>query len=288
MVYFNKSKSEIKMQKPFLKWAGNKLKILPFIKSQLGEHTRLVEPFMGSGVFAINTNSRYLGADINNDLISIFHHLQNEPDLFIEYAKRFFGEEYIGGENYNLLRGRFNSLPYSLERAALFLYLNKHGFNGLCRYNQKGEFNVPFNHCKKTPAFPDTELRVAAERCRSSEFKNQPFEKTFLEVGIGDVVYCDPPYLPLVDKKGIVTYTQHAFGLEEHELLVSLARQSQVTVLISNHDSEVTRHLYKDADEIISLDVCRTMGRYNTIANTAKELLVVYNQKYVTNSIIEF
>jgi DNA adenine methylase len=92
------------MQKPFLKWAGNKFKILPLLIEHLGPHERLVEPFMGSGVFSLNTTKKYLGADLNSDLISIFDCLKDNPDNFIEYAKSFFTMEYVGEKSFYELR----------------------------------------------------------------------------------------------------------------------------------------------------------------------------------------
>ena len=136
--------------RPFLKWAGSKYNCLKEVLSALPKGRRLIEPFTGSGVVFMNTSySSYLLAESNRDLIQLFTALQNQGESFITYCQDYFKPEKNDKELYYQMRDRFNSLPHSSERSALFLYLNRHGYNGLCRYNSKGIYNVPFGLYKK-------------------------------------------------------------------------------------------------------------------------------------------
>ena len=149
------------MQKirPFLKWAGNKYHCLHHILSLLPKTNRLIEPFTGSGAIFVNTNyPNYLLAEANQDLIHLFHYLQQEGEPFINYCQTLFCSENNSETKYYMLRENFNLSQDPRTRAVLFLYLNRHGYNGLCRYNQQNVYNVPFGRYKK-PYFPRQEMQ---------------------------------------------------------------------------------------------------------------------------------
>ena len=156
--------------KPFLKWAGNKYQIVERIKEQLPPGKRLIEPFVGSGAVFVNTTyDAYLLADANGDLIQLYQHLQAEGDEFIAYAQQFFVAKTNTKEQFYHFRTEFNRTDDTRYKSALFVYMNKHCFNGLCRYNQKGEYNVPFGRYKK-PYFPEKELRFFHQHAQNAEF----------------------------------------------------------------------------------------------------------------------
>jgi len=139
------TKTPYKSKVPFLKWAGGKRKIIDKIKALLPEGQRLIEPFCGSATVFLNTDySKNLIADTNKDVINIYHHLQQKETTFVEYASQFFIPANNDADKYYEFRKTFNETDNKQLRAALFLYLNKHGYNGLCRYNSSGGFNVPF------------------------------------------------------------------------------------------------------------------------------------------------
>jgi DNA adenine methylase len=137
--------SDIK-SKPFLKWAGGKHKLVEVLAESLADGDRLVEPFVGSGAVFMGTNyKRYLLCDTNADLIGLFNNLKNNTDKLVKEAQEFFSGKYKTEEAFYELREKFNKLEADdITKSALFVYLNKHAFNGLCRYNSKGFFNVPF------------------------------------------------------------------------------------------------------------------------------------------------
>lgn len=139
--------------KPFLKWAGSKYKIMDRILDTLPKGQRLIEPFAGSGAVFLNTDfDEYLIADSNEDLINLFQLMQNHGDEFISYGTTFFTSENNTELAFYKLRSEFNECLDPVKKSALFIYLNRHCFNGLCRYNSKGKFNVPFDRYAK-PTF---------------------------------------------------------------------------------------------------------------------------------------
>jgi DNA adenine methylase len=123
------------IMKPFLKWAGSKTKVVKHLRPlfPVGEY-RLIEPFVGSGVVFLNTDYQTsLLSDANEDIINIFQSLKDNGENFIRRCKRLFTEENNSQERFYELREDFNDCEETEERAALFLYLNRHCFNGLCR-----------------------------------------------------------------------------------------------------------------------------------------------------------
>lgn len=264
--------------KPFLKWAGSKYRCLDNILTSLPKANRMIEPFAGSAAVFINTNYPcYLLADSNKDLIALFHHLRQEGAGFIDYCERLFHTN-NSSQKYYQLRDRFNLCDNSRQRAALFVYLNRHGYNGLCRYNQKGIYNVPFGRYSK-PYFPREEMLNFQQKSLCAEFANTDFRETFKKALPGDLIYCDPPYSPLAQNSNFSTYTNKKFGEEEHISLATLAREHAkrgITVVISNHDTPFTRHHYRFG-AIKSFPVRRSISCNGNQRVTVQELLAVFS-----------
>lgn len=144
--------------RPFLKWAGSKVNCIEAILNSLPPANRLIEPFTGSGAIFINSNyPYYLLAEENKDLIGLFRCLQDEGEGFINYCADFFSLQNNCADKYYWFREQFNKSTNIKYKSALFLYLNRHGYNGLCRYNQSGLYNVPFGRYLK-PYFPRNEM----------------------------------------------------------------------------------------------------------------------------------
>lgn len=157
--------------RPFLKWAGGKFQIINKIRASLPKGSRLIEPFVGSGAVFLNTNyDKFILADINADLINLFEHLRFEKHNFIHFCKQFFGDEFNKKTTFLSLRSEFNSTTDYHLKAALFLYLNRHSFNGLMRYNSSGKFNTAFGDYKK-PYFPENEMLAFIQKAGKAEFK---------------------------------------------------------------------------------------------------------------------
>lgn len=264
--------------RPFLKWAGGKFRLVERIKAVLPPGKRLIEPFVGSGAMFLNTEyPAYLLADTNPDLINLYCHLQNEGEAFITYCRDFFRLETNEKESYYDLRTQFNQTTDRREKAALFVYLNKHCFNGLCRYNSKGQFNVPFGLYKQ-PYFPETEMRFFWQKAQQAEICQGTFVETMAAATPGDVVYCDPPYHALSKTANFTSYSDTPFGWEQQKQLADMARELAgrgIPVLISNHNTDEIRALYAGA-QITEFFVQRFISCDGSNRNKAPELLAYF------------
>jgi DNA adenine methylase len=266
--------------KPFLKWAGNKFQILQRILEVLPSGGRLIEPFVGSGAVFLNTDyPSYLLTDTNRDLITLYGCLQEDGESFIEYCRSFFTPKNNAEEVFYTLRAEFNTTEDRHLKAALFLFLNRHCYNGLCRYNAKGEFNAPFGRYKK-PYFPAQEMRFFSDKANRQKaiFQVWDFEKAMRSAKPGDVVYCDPPYVPLSRTANFTNYSTGGFDLESQQRLADVAKEVAgrgLTVVISNHDTDFTRRAYANAD-LISFQVQRYISCNGANRGKAAELLAVY------------
>jgi DNA adenine methylase len=264
--------------KPFLKWAGNKYQIIDRVLGLLPKGERLIEPFVGSAaVFLSSDYPRYLLADSNGDLIDLYRRLQAEGEEFIAYCQALFVPENNVKERYYELRTTFNETADGRYKAALFLYLNKHCYNGLCRYNSKGAFNVPFGRYKR-PYFPQKEMRFFAAKAQTATFIQANFTETLAAAAPGDIVYADPPYLPLSETANFTSYNAADFGLVEQRALARQAERlaaSGVPVLLSNHDIPLIRQEYGRA-AIHSFDVQRYISCQGGNRTKVKEVLALF------------
>ena len=242
----------MKKNRAFLKWAGGKYPLLDDIKKHLPQGDCLIEPFVGAGSVFLNTDfSRYILADINSDLISLYNIVKLRTDDYVTAAREMFTPENNVTEQYYRFRDEFNQSQEPLRRAVLFLYLNRHGYNGLCRYNLRGEFNVPFGRYKK-PYFPEAELYHFAEKAQHAEFHCESYEECMKRADNRSVVYCDPPYAPLSSTANFTAYHTNSFSQEQQELLAKKAEslmKKRIPVLISNHRTPLTEEWYKNAAE---------------------------------------
>lgn len=268
------------MSKSFLKWAGGKSKLVPFIEINMPKvkRKRLIEPFAGSGAitFGIEFES-YILSDINADLINLFEALKIEKENFIEYSRSFFIDKNNQEERFYELREKFNQSKDKVERSALFLYLNRHAYNGLCRYNSKGIFNVPFGRYK-TLYFPQNEMQNFIKKSSRVELIHGDFESVLSKAQPDDLIYCDPPYIPLSHTASFTSYSQNGFNQDSQEKLANLVNviaKNTKGVLVSNHDTELTRKLYKGAD-IKTISVQRNISSNGNNRKKVNEILAIF------------
>ncbi|HAM5821369.1 TPA: Dam family site-specific DNA-(adenine-N6)-methyltransferase [Escherichia coli] len=244
-----KVKPAAEFERSIFKWAGGKFGVLEQIFRYLPEGKRLIEPFVGGGAVFMNAGyQENLLNDVNADLINFYKTLQREAHSLITLAHRFF-LDYNTQEGFLAVRNAFNKQVYDdLHRAAAFLFLNRHCFNGLTRYNQAGEFNVGYGKYK-TPYFPLQEMEAFLGAEGRSEFVCGDFAAVIEAAGEGDVIFCDPPYEPLPNTEGFTNYSGHDFKFEEQKRLVSLltdAHRRGAKVLITNSGAPNIRELYHD------------------------------------------
>lgn len=264
--------------KPFLKWAGSKYGCIDTILASFPKARRLIEPFTGSGAVFLNADyNQYLLAEQNPDLVHLFQLLQQEGNSFIDYCETLFTAQNNNSAHYYRLRDEFNQSAMSRRRAALFLYLNRHGYNGLCRYNQSNVFNVPFGRYNK-PCFPRAEMRTFHAKSQKASFIHHDFRTTFALAKPGDVIYCDPPYVPLSPSASFASYTGKRFGEQDQIDLANLACASAdkgITVIVSNHDTEFTRHHYRQG-LIHSFPVRRNISCRAINRKPVQELVAIF------------
>lgn len=275
------------MQKPFLKWAGSKYRLPPHLLPLIGSPLKYCEPFGGSLSVALNTPAREIRVnDVNKDLVSLYGNLIKESyNELITSTSKLFTPENNQREVYNALRDKFNSLPTCEEKSSLFIYLNRHCFNGLTRYNRSGKFNVPFGRYS-SPYFPEAELRgfhdslvgKSAVKVSSLSFED---EDLYEGMGEGSVVFFDPPYVPLSATSNFTSYSCDGFNHDQQVCLVDLAKDLSskgVKAIITNSDCEVTRGLYAEA-ELKSVMVSRTISANTGNRGKVSELVAVFNPR---------
>ena len=270
-------------KRPFLKWAGAKTKLVHAISAAAPRGARrCVEPFVGSGTVALNLGLAYnLLADANRDLMTVYAILQTEGDGFIADCAPLFVPENNSKQAFHLLRDEFNGTADARRKAALFIFLNRHGYNGLCRYNTKGRLNVPFGRYEH-PRFPRDRMRTFHTFLQTCELRHADFRDVMERTGVGDFVYCDPPYMPASETANFTTYSRDGFTARDHADLVTCCRNASdrgAWVVVSNHDSPFTRELYHHADEFHELSVARRISCQSATRNHVRELLAVFRPR---------
>jgi DNA adenine methylase len=277
-------KVPLSLVKSPLKWAGGKRKLVADIAKliPINKRLKLIEPFVGGGSVFLNlTFDNYLLVDSNPDLIGFFTHIRDDHENLIKQSEALFIPSNNSSEQYYKLREEFNRTPASLRRSALFLYLNRHGFNGLCRYNLKGGYNVPFGQYKK-PYFPHTEINIFSAKAQSADLVSGDFSIAFTQARKGDLVYCDPPYTPINETASFTAYSGKGFTINDQQRLVDCALHSQtlgITTIISNHNLPQTRTLYAQADKMVNLTVARNISCKGHIRKPCAELIAVFKGK---------
>lgn len=261
------------MINPFLKWPGGKRGLLSQILPHLQGFDTFVEPFCGSGVVFLNApNKKRIIADINQDLINLFRFVKDEKSSFINFCEKLFVNS-NESERYYAHREEFNATTDLRKKSALFLYLNKHGFNGLVRYNHNGKLNVAFGKYKAV-SFPRKEMEAFCDAVQNVELHCCSFEKMFELIDESCVVYCDPPYDVLTETSNFTSYSKSEFGKEQQKQLAELVMSSKAKVIASNHDTKFIREIYAGC-EIISVEVPRRISVATKERTPAREVIIV-------------
>ena len=148
------------------------------------------------------------------------------------------------------------------------------------RYNSQGKFNVSFGRYKK-PFFPRESLLFCANKLHQAKLVCADFAKTMNSAQVGDVVYCDPPYLPLSATANFTQYNADGFTLAHQQQLAAMAEKlakQGITVVISNHETAMTHELYRQA-KIKTFEVQRFISCVGKNRNKAKEVLAVFHEE---------
>jgi DNA adenine methylase len=291
--------------RPFLKWAGGKRQLLPVLRGFYpGRFDRYWEPFLGSAAVFFDLRARGLLdghpailADTNPDLIACYCAVRDEPDEVIHELSALAEAHAASGARhyYDVRDKRFNperrrAGGYTPALAAMFIYLNRTGYNGLFRLNAAGEFNVPAGRYPN-PRICDAEnLRgvSAALRCHAITLRRQPFACLMDEARAGDFIYLDPPYAPLTRTAKFTSYTAEGFTHRDQELLrgtmIALAERGCYVVLSNSTAPEIVE-LYDRDKEVASAGLrCVTVPARRAINSNAARRGTV-NEYVITNVI---
>ncbi len=279
--------TDIKYQKPFIKWVGGKTQIIDKIIEKFPNNIENYrEIFLGGGsvLFALLTmqknnkikiNKKVYAYDININLINVYKDIQKNKDTlynYIEYNTKIYDgikssevnrnpltlEEAMTSKEsyYYWLRKRFNTLQTGdIEKSALFIFLNKTCFRGIYREGPNG-FNVPYGHYKKTPVICDKdELYKISDLIKDVEFKQSDFITSFSEIESGDFVYLDPPYAP-INNNSFVGYTKDGFDIKTHYKLFDEIKKlnTKAKFIMSNVKVDLITENFKEykQEEIIA------------------------------------
>jgi len=256
------------MAKPVLKWAGGKRQLLDALYARFpASYDRYHEPFFGGGAvfFDLEPEDGSIN-DTNPRLVNFYRQVRDRPEDLIELLRTYENpesdpdpdREHSDVKNYYYQqRELFNCRPRDeafdeLEEAALLLYLNRTGFNGLYRENSSGEFNVPIGRYENPDWVQADRIRAASRVLEATEISNRDFEYILEAVSEGDLVYFDPPYEPMSPTANFTDYSAEGFGKEDQERLLDTVEELDdrgVNVILSN--SGVMFEMYDEAGFLV-------------------------------------
>lgn len=274
---------------PFVKWAGGKRQLLPQIKERMPEkYNHYYEPFVGGGavLFGLTPDNARIN-DINKALINTYVQICNEPHPFLEAVYELDGKlqeqktEALMREYYYFLREHYNDKlmksEYDVEMAALFVFINKHCFNGLYRVNARGLFNVPYNNSRST-SVNESVIMGVSEVLQGVDIKAGDFEAACAEAKKGDFVFLDSPYAPL-NPMSFESYTKEGFDLESHKRLARYYDELTARgcyCMLTNHNTELINELY--GNKGYRMDVVSVKRMINSDAsNRVGEEVIICN-----------
>ena len=262
--------------KPLLKWAGGKRQLLPalrrFYPAGFGAY---FEPFLGSGAVFFDLHGRGLLnghravlSDSNADLIACYTAVRDHPDAVIAELSRLERDHgrkgsrhyyAIRDEQFNpqrrALAGTVDGLPYTPSLAAMFIYLNRTGYNGLFRLNGDGAFNVPAGRYTNPRICDVDNLRLVSDALCAPGVRLvvQSFDQVVLDAEAGDFLYFDPPYAPVSKTARFTNYTAGGFNNDDQVLLRDvgiLLATGGCHVVISNSTAPEIARLYERGEMV--------------------------------------
>jgi DNA adenine methylase len=233
-----------------LKWAGGKARLLGTLSELIpDEFETYYEPFLGGGslFFHLAQQGRFRHAvlnDCNPELVNCYRVIRDSASELVDHL----GSLTVSKEVFENLRAVDPASLSAVRRAARMLYLNKTAFNGLYRVNRDGRFNVPWGAYADPKVLDEPNLRACSQVLNgSTTLLDGDFIAAVAPATAGDVVYFDPPYVPLSPTSNFKNYTKDGFTLDDQQRLASCVRElaaKGVFVLVSNSDTPVIRELY--------------------------------------------
>lgn len=236
--------------KPLLKWAGGKTQLLNELVAKLPRrYGQYIEPFVGGGaLFFALAPERGVIADSNPELVNLYREVANDVDGVISALQ----EHVNTPDHFYEVRARdWKAMP-AAEAAARTVFLNRTCFNGLYRVNRRGEFNSPYGHYKNPRILDEPSLRAASAVLRRATIVHGDYKVVLRDHAVeGDVVFLDPPYLPVSEYSDFKRYTKEQFYEEDHrELAAEVERLHELGahVIITNSNHPLVHELFEGYD----------------------------------------
>jgi len=267
---------------PFVKWAGGKRQLLQHINNRLPvKYDRYIEPFVGGGAvfFELQPEVAFIN-DINRGLINAYRRIKEKPDDFMIQVSILDENVKDGQKDYFYkVREKYNDKimkeEYDVELAALFVFLNKHCFNGLYRVNGKGLFNVPYNNSTRVSCSKE-DIEAVSKCLQDVTILEGDFQVACDIAKAGDFVFIDSPYAPL-NPTSFDSYTKEGFDIESHTRLAAVFSDLDKRgcyCMLTNHNTDFINDLYKDykreivdVKRMINSDASNRVGQEVIITN---------------------
>lgn len=247
------------------------------------KYNNYIEPFVGGGavVFGLLPENALIN-DINEALINAYRQICNEPDMFLKVINKLDQEMWEDGKKYYYsLREHYNDklmkAEYDVELAALFVFINKHCFNGLYRVNGKGLFNVPYNNSRRS-SVDESLIMEVSEYLQGITIMNGDFQEISASAKKGDFIFLDSPYAPL-NPTSFESYTKEGFDIESHRRLSKFYDELTAKgcyCMLTNHNTELINELY--GNKGYKIDVVSVKRMINSDAsNRVGEEVIICN-----------
>lgn len=215
--------------KPFVKWAGGKSQLLNEIRAKYPKTIdKYCEPFVGGGAVLLDVLANFhlkevLINDINAELVNTYslikYNVVELIKMLSDMQDSFWAKNDADRKAmYLAKRERFNDIKVNgyeqinLEKAALFIFLNKTCFNGLYRVNSTGLFNVPMGAYKTPPICDAENLKLISKLLQNVQIKCGDYSECADFIDKNTFVYIDPPYRPLTATASFTSYSENEFG----------------------------------------------------------------------------
>ena len=279
--------AEMKSPLPFLKWAGGKRKLTSILIDAFPADfdpkvNKFFEPFIGGGALSFALGNRessiYVPGknliinDMNPDLVNVYKVVRDDLQALVKELRKF--EKLNNSESFYEIRSA--TYDNKIKQAARFIYLNKTCFNGLWRVNSAGNFNVPFGRYKNPKILDLDNLIACSKRLQGARITHNTFSKAVEKAVRGDLVYFDPPYIPLTKTSAFSQYAKEDFGLEDQRELASLCKELTnrgVRVILSNSDTDLTREIFGRVVKLRQILVARTISAKATTRFAVHEVI---------------
>ncbi|WP_293364976.1 DNA adenine methylase [Phenylobacterium sp.] len=247
-----------------MKCAGGKARLVPELLARAPKTFGAYhEPFVGGGAlfFALRPRRAFL-SDANPDLIAAYEAVRDRPKALAERLETL-AETHAADPKSTYYQIRSERPRSGLHRAARLIYLNKTCFNGLWRVNSKGEFNVPIGDYKRPTLFDAFNLGACSTALNVATLNAEDFRRVADRAIAGDLVYFDPPYVPLSETSSFASYAAGGFGPQDQADLRDLAlvlKRRGVHVLLSNSGCEEVERLYSKDFQIHKVKARRSIN----------------------------